>query len=109
MVHSVKEGGAAEKLVRDRIPEIIQASGGEPETRVAAAGEHVAWLRAKLLEEVGEYIASGDPDELADVLEVVHALAATHGITPADLERHRSAKAAERGTFNDRLVLRLQI
>ncbi|MGW5415497.1 nucleoside triphosphate pyrophosphohydrolase [Actinomadura geliboluensis] len=109
MVHSAKEGGgSAEKLVRDRIPEIIRASGREPETRVADSGEHAARLRAKLVEEVGEYIASGDPGELADVLEVVHALAATGKITPADLERRRSAKAAERGAFNDRVILRLQ-
>ncbi|TDC07716.1 hypothetical protein E1284_31975 [Actinomadura bangladeshensis] len=95
-------------MVRDRIPEIIRAAGGRPETRVADPAEHAARLRAKLVEEGGEYIASGDPEELADVLEVVHALAATHGISPAELDRRRSAKAAERGAFDKRLVLRLQ-
>jgi predicted house-cleaning noncanonical NTP pyrophosphatase (MazG superfamily) len=107
-VHSTGDGdGQAEKLVRDRIPEIIRAAGGRPETRVADPAEHVSRLRAKLVEEGGEYIASGDPEELADVLEVVHALAAAHGISPAELERLRSAKAAERGGFGKRLVLRL--
>ncbi len=108
-VHPTKEGGRhTEKLVRDRIPEIIQAAGGRPETRVADSAEHVGRLRAKLVEEAGEYIASGDPDELADLLEVVHALAATHGMSPAELEHRRSAKAEERGAFSKRLILRLQ-
>lgn len=108
-VHSTGDGDEqAEKLVRDRIPEIIHAAGGRPETRVADPAEHAARLRAKLVEEGGEYIASGDPEELADVLEVVHALAAAHGISPAELERLRAAKAAERGAFGKRLVLRLQ-
>jgi predicted house-cleaning noncanonical NTP pyrophosphatase (MazG superfamily) len=108
VVHAAEEGGSAEKLVRDRIPEIIRASGEEPETRVADRAEYAGWLRAKLVEEAGEYIASGDPGELADVLEVVHALAATHGLTPAGLERRRAAKAAERGGFDERLILRLR-
>ncbi|TDC87390.1 hypothetical protein E1285_20685 [Actinomadura sp. 7K507] len=104
----MKEGGGhTEKLVRDRIPEIIRAAGRLPETRVAGPDEHGALLRAKLYEEAGEYAASGDPAELSDLLEVVHALAALHGITPVELEERRAAKAAERGGFSDRLVLRL--
>jgi predicted house-cleaning noncanonical NTP pyrophosphatase (MazG superfamily) len=106
--HTRDGGGSAEKLVRDRIPEIIRAAGGQPETRAADPGEHEGRLRAKLIEEAGEYIASGEPEELADILEVVHALAAIHGISPAELERRRSIKAAERGTFSQRLVLRLR-
>ena len=107
-VHPVKEaGGHPEKLVRDRIPEIIRAAGRAAETRVADPDEHGALLRAKLYEEAGEYASGGDPAELSDLLEVVHALAALHGITPGELEERRSAKAAERGGFSNRLVLRL--
>ncbi|MFC5187687.1 nucleoside triphosphate pyrophosphohydrolase family protein [Actinomadura harenae] len=51
-------------------------------------------------------IADGDPGELADVLEVVHALAALHGVSPAGLEKARAAKAGERGGFAGRVVLR---
>ncbi|RKS74247.1 putative house-cleaning noncanonical NTP pyrophosphatase (MazG superfamily) [Actinomadura pelletieri DSM 43383] len=97
--------GGTEKLVRDRIPEIIRKSGRVPQTRIAHPDEYVHLLRAKLYEEVGEYAASGDPEELADVLEVLHALAALHGVTPAELEKRRSAKAAIRGAFSDRIVL----
>ncbi|MEU5883387.1 nucleoside triphosphate pyrophosphohydrolase [Spirillospora sp. NPDC047279] len=95
-----------EKLVRDRIPEIIERAGRTPEARVAEDGEFETFLRAKLYEEAGEYVSSGDPAELADILEVVHALAAVHGLDQAELEHLRAAKAAERGGFTARLVLR---
>jgi predicted house-cleaning noncanonical NTP pyrophosphatase (MazG superfamily) len=104
---SAQNGGHAEKLVRDRIPEIVRASGREAESRVATPDERAALLRAKLYEEAGEYEASGDPAELADLLEVVYALADLHGLTPFDLEDQRANKAAERGGFDARLVLRL--
>ncbi|KAB2387958.1 nucleoside triphosphate pyrophosphohydrolase [Actinomadura montaniterrae] len=106
--HRTKEGGGrTEKLVRDRIPDLILSTGRRPETRVAERGEYTSLLRAKLYEEAGEYMESGDPAELADVLEVVHALAALHGLTPADLEASRSAKHTARGGFSERIVLRL--
>ncbi|WP_433478838.1 hypothetical protein ACQPZP_18415 [Spirillospora sp. CA-142024] len=108
-VHRTKDGGGrTEKLVRDRIPEIIREEGGIPETRIADRAELAALLRAKLYEEAGEYVATSDPAELADLLEVVHALSALHGITPAELEEQRSTKATRRGTFSNRLVLRLR-
>src|SRR5512139_2922113 len=106
--HPTRRGGRAEKLVRDRIPEIIETAGGSPSVRVADRPEYRALLRVKLYEEAGEYAASGDPDELADLLEVVQALARTHGLDPNGLERARAAKAAERGGFDERLVLRLR-
>ncbi|RFS81273.1 hypothetical protein D0T12_33030 [Actinomadura spongiicola] len=98
--------GDTEKLVRDRIPDIIRVAGRAPQTRIAHPEEYAHLLRAKLYEEVGEYVASRDPEELADVLEVIHALAALHSVTPAELEERRSTKAAIRGGFSDRLVLR---
>jgi predicted house-cleaning noncanonical NTP pyrophosphatase (MazG superfamily) len=106
--HRTKEnGGRNEKLVRDRIPQIMQDAGKDPETRVASQEEHAALLHAKLYEEAGEYVASGDPSELADLLEVIHALAALHDLTPTELEQQRSAKVETRGAFTHRLVLRL--
>ncbi|MGK5550057.1 nucleoside triphosphate pyrophosphohydrolase [Actinomadura kijaniata] len=99
--------GPVEKLVRDRIPEIIQASGATPNTRVATEDEYATLLRAKLYEEVAEYTAENDPAELADILEVLHALAALHGLTPEELETLRAAKASERGGFQARIVLRI--
>lgn len=105
--HPTRAGGPAEKLVRDRIPEIIEAAGGVPAVRVADEPEYRALLRSKLYEEVGEYAATGDPAELADVLEAVLALARVHGLDPLELDRMRAAKADARGGFGGRRVLRL--
>lgn len=93
------------KLVRDRIPELIRADGGEPRTRTAHGEEFPALLRLKLLDVVQDYLDSEQPDELVDVIEVVHALARLKGMTPERLEKLRSEKQAERGGFGDQTVL----
>jgi predicted house-cleaning noncanonical NTP pyrophosphatase (MazG superfamily)/NTP pyrophosphatase (non-canonical NTP hydrolase) len=96
---------AAGKLVRDRIPEIIRADGLEPVIRTAGPAEYASRLRDKLGEEVGEFLDSADdPGELADILEVVYALAAVGGTAPAALDALRAAKAASNGAFSQRLV-----
>ncbi|MFJ8039559.1 hypothetical protein ACIRBX_03465 [Kitasatospora sp. NPDC096147] len=95
---------ATGKLVRDLIPGIITAAGLTPRLRTAAPAELDGLLRAKLGEEVQEFLDSGEPEELADVLEVLHALAARQGLSPDDLERLRAAKAAERGGFTGGIV-----
>jgi len=93
------------KLVRDRIPELIASQGRTPVTRVATAGEVADLLREKLREEVGEYLDSHDAEELADVVEVVYALAAEAGLTVADLDERRAGKVSARGSFAGRIVL----
>ena len=69
-----------DKLVRDRIPEIIESSGKRAVTRVAGDDEYLHYLRRKLSEEVDEYMASEDAEELADILEVVSALGRQAGV-----------------------------
>jgi predicted house-cleaning noncanonical NTP pyrophosphatase (MazG superfamily) len=96
-----------DKLVRDRVPEIVLSGGRRPVTRVADAQEYRRRLEDKLREEADEL---GEPDaaraeELADLLEVVHALADLEGLTPEALEELRARKAAERGGFRERIVL----
>ena len=86
------------KLVRDRIQELF---GGR--SHVLDDAGYRAALRDKLQEEVAEYLASGEVLELADVLEVVQALAALDGVPAAELEAMRRQKAQERGAFRDRL------
>ena len=86
------------KLVRDRIPELFGGSA-----LVLNADEFRAALRAKLGEEMGEYLASGEVLELADVLEVVYALARLDGVGAEKLEDLRRQKVAERGGFDARL------
>jgi len=93
------------KLVRDKIPQIIRDKGLEPVVYVADGDEYAARLRDKLTEEVNEFLASdSDTEELADVLEVVYALAALTGTDPQQLEKLRAAKADERGGFADRVI-----
>ncbi|MFD8263597.1 hypothetical protein ACFV19_32960 [Streptomyces griseoluteus] len=95
------------KLVRDRIPQIIREDGAEPVTYIAGSEEYRNRLRDKLGEEVCEFLEAEDakaPEELADVLEVVHALAADLGVEAGQLEKIREAKASERGGFADRII-----
>jgi predicted house-cleaning noncanonical NTP pyrophosphatase (MazG superfamily) len=93
------------KLVRDKIPQIIRSKGLEPLIYTADSDEYDTRLRDKLREEVEEFIASdSDPEELADVLEVLYALAERAGIDPWQLEKLRMAKAEERGGFADRII-----
>ena len=93
------------KLVRDRIPEIIAGIGQTCKTRTLSQEEYLAALKDKLREEVAEYEESGALEELADILEVVRALAEADGHTAEELERVRAAKAEARGGFRMGLFL----
>ena len=93
------------KLVRDNIPRIIRSEGLEPVMYTASTDEYGTRLRDKLREEVEEFLASdNDPEELADILEVLYALAEQAGIDRRQLERLRAAKAEERGSFANRII-----
>ncbi len=93
------------KLVRDKIPEIIAHEGKKAIVRVADDTEYFLLLKEKLKEEVAEYLESENVEELADILEVIHALAKHQNIIPQQLEHVRQQKARERGQFSKRLVL----
>ena len=97
------------KLVRDRIPEMIRASGRAPDISVLDADAFEAALHDKLLEEAAELRdAHGRADvlgEAADVFEVLSALASLHGFTLDDVLEAAECKAAERGAFRERLWL----
>ncbi|GAA1580529.1 hypothetical protein GCM10009804_41390 [Kribbella hippodromi] len=95
------------KLVRDRIPALIRATGADPITHQATPPEYTRELRAKLQEEVDEFLTAdpaGAVEELADILEVVYALAADLGTTSESLDATRIAKATERGAFTTRTI-----
>lgn len=93
------------KLVRDRIPEIIEKKGGSCRTRILSDEEYVTALDIKLGEELAEYLAAHDAEELADLLEVIYACAALQSLSPADLEQIRAEKAAKRGGFAEKILL----
>ncbi len=96
------------KLVRDRIPEIIQAAGHQPTTRVLDDSSYQSALLAKLLEEAQEARVATAEDlryELADVLEVLRALAKTQNMTWEALWSAADRKRNERGGFDGRVFL----
>lgn len=93
------------KLVRDRIPEIIRADGKRLKSRVLDDAEHLAALLKKLEEEVAELAEARNIEEPADVHEVLIALTEALGIDPNELEKTRLHKAVERGGFKRKIFL----
>ena len=94
------------KLVRDRIPEIIQLSGKRCSTEILSDEEYLKLVDAKLDEELAEYHKDQNIEELADLLEVIHAAALARGYSLKELERVRAEKAAKRGGFANRILLK---
>ncbi len=94
-----------DKLVRDKIPELITAGGSACQTRVLNREEYLEKLEEKLAEELAEYRESHDPEELADLLEVIYACSEAQGCSREALEAIRQAKAQKRGAFHDRILL----
>jgi predicted house-cleaning noncanonical NTP pyrophosphatase (MazG superfamily) len=93
------------KLVRDRIPEIIESKGQTAVTRILDGDSFFEALKRKLSEEVKEYLETGSIEELADILEVVFTLSSHQGYTPDKLEAIRQSKCQERGGFSGRVHL----
>lgn len=97
------------KLVRDRIPEIIEKTGKEFSIRILDNVEYINELRKKSFEELQEYMDSDNKDdaleELADLLEIIHALSEYHGEDINRLEEIRRLKAEKRGGFKEKIFL----
>ena len=94
------------KLVRDRIPEIIESSGKKCICETLSHEEYIAMLDAKLNEELGEYQESKSLEELADLLEVMGAVVKARGYTWEQLTAIRKKKRDERGGFEKRILLK---
>lgn len=93
------------KLIRDRIPEIIEASGKTCKTEILSDDEYLKMIDVKLDEELAEYHKDQNIEELADLIEVIYAAAKTRGYTLDELERVRAEKAAKRGRFEKKILL----
>jgi len=93
------------KLVRDKIPEIIEADGKECKTRILLDDEYIAALESKLNEEVAEYQMDKSLEEMADVLEVLQSICLARGYSLEELEKMRAKKLDERGGFSEKIVL----
>lgn len=94
------------KLVRDRIPEIIAASGRRCSAEILPDDEYLKMVDAKLDEELAEYHQDQNIEELADLLEVLYAAAEARGCTVEQLESVRRRKRQERGAFEKKIFLR---
>lgn len=93
------------KLVRDKIPNIIEATGKKYDIHIASKDEHIELLQKKLQEEVNEYLEDNNLEELADIMEVVFGLANMHGCSIEELMKKREEKFEERGGFKEGVVL----
>ena len=93
------------KLVRDKIPEMIRAQGETPHVRILEEEEYLLHLEAKLNEEVTEFHQDKNVEELADILEVVYALAEGIGCSKEELLAVYEKKHQARGGFRDRVFL----
>lgn len=94
------------KLVRDKIPEIIEAAGKTACVETLSDSDYQKAVDQKLSEELQEYLAEGDVSELADLLEVLYAAAETRGYSREELEIIRCEKVEKRGAFSKKLFLR---
>lgn len=93
------------KLVRDRIPQIISADGKSCKTHILTDEGYIDALETKLNEEVAEYQLDKNLEELADILEVLQSICIARGYSLDELENMRTRKARERGGFSNKIFL----
>ena len=96
-----------EKLVRDRIPEIIRSRGAQPSVRTASEDELDQLMRTKIVEEAEELLSSGETEEIVDLLEVIDALIQLRSLSSTELDQLREEKNRARGSFKRGYVLLL--
>lgn len=95
-----------DKLVRDKIPEIIETAGKTCEIEILTDDEYIKMIDAKLDEELAEYHNDKNLEELADLMEVIHAAAIARGYSVEELEILRAEKAERCGKFEDKIFLK---
>ncbi len=93
------------KLVRDKIPELIEKEGKESVCSILSDEEYLEFLDRKLSEELEEYLEDKSMEELADLLEVMMAVAKARGSSIEEVERIRQQKADKRGGFEKKILL----
>ena len=93
------------KLVRDKIPQIIEAGGNRCKIRLLSPEEYRQMVDKKLSEELAEYLESKEPEELADLIEVIAAAAQARGCSWAELMQLREEKRQKRGGFEKGILL----
>lgn len=94
------------KLVRDKIPEIIEKSGKQCEMEILSDEKYLEMIDKKLDEELAEYNQDQTIEELADLLEVIYAATKARGYSIEELEKVRAEKAEKRGGFDKKILLK---
>ena len=95
-----------DKLVRDRIPEIIENSGNHCEVEVVSDEVALEYLYKKLNEEVEELLEDKNLEEIADVMEVLFAIGNKYGYSEKDILSKRWEKREKSGGFDDNIILK---
>ena len=95
----------SKKLVRDNIPQIIEKANAIAEIYICDNQEYALRLKEKLQEETQEFLDEESIEELADILEVIYAIANYKNVSKDTLESIRAKKAKERGAFDKKIVL----
>ncbi len=97
------------KLIRDKILEIIRAAGERPYWRILNGKEYLREIKKKILEEVKELIGAKDKkgiiDEIVDIQELTDALISETGLTKSEIKKQQKIKNKKRGGFKKRLFL----
>ncbi len=93
------------KAIRDKIPEIIKKDGYSCNVKTLSDDEFLVEIEKKLFEEVTEYQSDKNPEELADIIEVIYRIAKLKGISKEELEKIRMKKVEDRGAFEKNLFL----
>lgn len=93
------------KLVRDKIPEIITSKGGTPITHIADNKEYWEKLKEKLLEEINEFFENEVVEEMADIQEVISAICDYKNFSQEEVDVVKRKKAEERGAFKKKIIL----
>ena len=93
------------KLVRDKIVDIIKSNGETPKYHTLSDEQYLEELHKKLLEEANEFIEEDSPEELADLLEVVYAIAKIKNINLEEVKEIRLKKREKRGGFDNKIYL----
>lgn len=94
------------KLVRDKIPELIESDGRKAIIEKLDESQYREFLNIKLGEELKEYLESGEVEELADLVEVIYAILDSKNVTISEFEKVREEKILKRGAFKERLLLK---
>ena len=93
------------KLVRDKIPEIIKQKGTMPVTHIASESEYWQKLKEKLQEEVSEFLESESIEEIADILEVLEAIYEVKKFSQNEIQKVKEEKVHTRGSFKNKIIL----